>query len=85
MNRASRNRRNSCADGEVCSIRVMTSKKMLATVGIVRDQAQTAQLDRSKRHMSGNPTYPASRISRALNGPILSILNELSQIETRTR
>ena len=28
---------------------------ILATVGIVRDNAQTAQLDRSKRHMSGNP------------------------------
>jgi hypothetical protein len=43
------------------------------------------KLDRSRRHMSGNPTYQASRISWALNGPILSILNELSQVETRTR
>ena len=43
MNRASRNRHNSCADGEVCSIRVITLNKMLATVGIVRDKAQTTQ------------------------------------------
>lgn len=39
MNRASRNRHNSSADGEVCSIRVMTLKTMLATVGIVRVKA----------------------------------------------
>jgi hypothetical protein len=48
MNRHFRNRRVSCANPEVCSIRRRSVRKTLATAGLVRDNAETRQVGISR-------------------------------------